>query len=198
MSSLFWTAFGVQWLLLVILFVLVILLYRQFGLMIMPGSQRVGYGGLDVGARAPAVSLRFADERDVAYDWTPRYSDDLVRTEATLALFAFSSCHICDELADDQRSMAQLAQRHPSVRFLWIEELSKSQPHAVADGWTLARSPGSGAHGAMEVPGTPFAYLISAEARILAKALINHPANIEDIVAAARLGSNTTAAANLA
>ncbi len=189
MTSTFWVAFGVQWLVLVVLFVLVILLYRQFGLMIMPGSRRVGYGGLDVGARAPALSLKLDGSREVVWDWGPPKSADAIRPLATLALFALAGCHICDELAGDhQASMAQIARQYPSVRFLWVEGLGETQPHPVSDGWTLALSPAREAHAAMDIPGSPFAYLISANARVLAKGLINHPQDVDSIVSRSPLG----------
>jgi len=182
MTSLFWVAFGVQWLVLCVLVVLVVLLYRQFGLMLMPGSRRVGYGGLDVGARAPALPLRLDGSREVAWDWAPPKSADAFRPQATLALFALAGCQACDELAGDRAGMAQIVQRYPSVQFLWVEGLTKGQPHPVSDGWTLALSPGSGAHAAMEIPGTPFAYLVSSGARVLAKGLINQPQDIESVL----------------
>jgi hypothetical protein len=188
MNPLFWVAFGVQWLVLCVLVFLVILLYRQFGLMIMPGSRRVNYGGLDVGARAPALPLRFDGSREVVWDWTPPKPADAIRPQATLALFALAGCQACDELAGDQAGMAQIAQRYPSVRFLWVEGLTKAQPHPVSDGWTLALSPDSGAHAAMDIPGTPFAYLVSSGARVLAKGLINHPHDIQNVMSRSPIG----------
>jgi hypothetical protein len=188
MTPLFWVAFGVQWMVLFVLVLLVILLYRQFGLMIMPGTRRVGYGGLNVGARAPALSLRLDGSHEVVWDWAAPKSANAIRPQATLALFALAGCQICDELAGDQASMAEVARRYPSVRFLWVEGLSNAQPHLVSDGWTLALSPASEAHAAMEIPGTPFGYLISASARVLAKGLINHPQDIEGIVSRSPIG----------
>jgi hypothetical protein len=188
MTSLFWVAFGVQWLILCVLVVLVILLYRQFGLMLMPGSRRVGYGGLDVGARAPALPLRLDAGREVVWDWAPPKSANAIDSQATLAVFALSGCQTCEELADNRAGMALVAQRYPSVRFLWVEGLATSQPRAMSDGWTLALSSDSGAHAAMEIPGSPFAYLISASARVLAKGLINHPQDIDSVVSRSSIG----------
>lgn len=45
MSPVFWTTYGLLWTILAVLAVLVILLYRQFGVMIMPGPQRINSGG---------------------------------------------------------------------------------------------------------------------------------------------------------
>jgi hypothetical protein len=41
MTSLFWVSYGVLWLVLAILVMLVVLLYRQFGLMIMPAASEL-------------------------------------------------------------------------------------------------------------------------------------------------------------
>jgi cytochrome c551/c552 len=110
---------------------------------------------------------------EVVWDWTPSKSANAIRHQATLAIFALAGCPSCDALAGDLVGMAQIAQRYPSVRFLWVEGIAKSHAHPVSDGWTSALSPRSGAHAAMDIPGTPFAYLISASARVLAKGLVN-------------------------
>jgi hypothetical protein len=41
MSSLFWVTYIVLWILVVALVLMVVLLYRQFGLMLMPGRRRM-------------------------------------------------------------------------------------------------------------------------------------------------------------
>jgi len=188
MNPLFWVAFGVQWLVLLVLVVLVILLYRQFGLMLMPGSRRVGYGGLDVGARAPALPLRLDGSREVVWDWALPNSANAVESQATLAVFALAGCQTCEELAGDRLGLAQVAQRYPSIRFLWVEGLGTNQSRPVSDGWALALSSDSGAHSAMEIPGSPFAYLVSAGARVLAKGLVNQAQDIESVLSSSSMG----------
>jgi hypothetical protein len=174
-TALFWVAYGLQWLVLVILAALVMLMYRQFGLMIMPGGKRVSYGGLDVGSRAPAVVIRIGAQREDAYDWAQRSpSDD---SEATLALFAMPTCPMCAKLAAEYENLAQLARHFPSVKFMWIQSVDagSAAEHEIQlpPGWVQAMSSNGTAHDAMEIPGSPFAYLLDATGNVLAKGLVN-------------------------
>jgi hypothetical protein len=196
MTFLFWVSYGVLWLVLAVLVVLVMLLYRQFGLMIMPGGRRISYGGLDVGARAPVLPLRLHDRTEIAYDWTVAIPGRQAH-EATLALFAMPGCPLCDQLATDEATalLTQnfpsilLTQNFPSIQFLWIEG-KQQQDHAVSGGWAMALSREGGAHHMMEIPGTPFVYLVSDDARILGKGLVNHPSDIDTLITEIRNGGN--------
>jgi hypothetical protein len=187
MSSIFWVTYGILWLVLSILALLVILLYRQFGLMIMPGGRRVSYGGLDIGARAPAVLLQVNDARPTAFDWAPLSSRGELK--ATFALFAMPGCPLCSALLRDQDGMRIVAQRHPSVQFLWVQAEDNSAGHIDLDPiWTFARTPDSAAHDAMEVPGSPFAYFIDMQGHILNKGLINRSVDIVAMIASSPTG----------
>jgi len=187
MSAIFWLSYGVLWLVLVVLVILVILLYRQFGLMIMPGGSRVSHGGLTLGARAPAVLLRFDGERDLAYDWSATLTGRTVK--ASFALFALPACPLCAQLLQDQNELARVAGRYPDVQFIWVQgEREHAHDVSIPGGWTLARSLNSAAHDTMEVPGSPFAYFIAADSHILAKGLVNRPSDIDELIAGAPAG----------
>lgn len=185
MSSLFWASYAAMWLMIALLAILVTLLYRQFGLMLMPGGQRVGYGGLDIGTRAPAVLLHFDGDRERAYDWTPLSVG--LRVSATFALFAMPACPLCAKLLEDHDALAEAARRHSPIQFLWVQGvLEAGNPLPSTSNWVSARSHDSAAHEAMEVPGSPFAYLVSGDGHILAKGLVNEASDIDGLIAAAR------------
>jgi hypothetical protein len=57
MNVAFWFSYAVLWIIVIMLSLLVLLLYRQFGLTYMSGQRRINMQGLDVGARAPSFSL---------------------------------------------------------------------------------------------------------------------------------------------
>jgi hypothetical protein len=64
MTLVFWITYGVLWIILALVAILVILLYRQFGLLLMPGGRRISYGGLDIDASVPVLPLSFDDSAD--------------------------------------------------------------------------------------------------------------------------------------
>jgi hypothetical protein len=96
---------------------------------------------------------------------------------------------LCARLLEDQEGLARVAQRYHEVQFLWVQgERDHAHEVQMPQEWTLARSFGSTAHDTMEVPGSPFAYLIGADSHILAKGLVNDPSDIDGLIAAAPRG----------
>jgi hypothetical protein len=184
MSPVFWATYGLLWTILAALAVLVILLYRQFGVMIMPGPQRINSGGLNVGSRAPAVLVSINGDHELAFDWSSLSPGKL--PVGTFALFALPTCPICSRLAEDSQTMADVAARHETLQFIWIQQ-SQAPGHEIhlPQNWTNALSHNAAAHDAMEIPGSPFAYLISARGKILAKGLINSVQDIDSMIATA-------------
>lgn len=180
--NLFWTSYVVLWLIVVILLLLLLLVYRQFGLMIMPGSQRISYGGLDKGSRAPAITIRLEGGPEIAYDWS-----NTLRCQrshiATVALFGLPGCPICDTLARDAAT-GQLVNDYPSIAFVWISGQLDS-PHPAPAHWLKATSHHGSAHSVMDIPGTPFAYVVSVDSLILSKGLVNSARDIGLLITSA-------------
>jgi hypothetical protein len=113
------------------------------------------------------------------FDWVASDGDDS-HYSATFALFATPGCPICDRLAGDLATVA-ISNAYRSVRFLWIDG-GREPSHVLPSPWISAFSRHNNAHIAMEIPGTPFAYLVSAEGRIAGKGLINSAADIETLI----------------
>src|ERR1019366_5906353 len=88
MSAVWIMSMAGLWLAVIFLTVLVLLLYRQFGLAYLSGRARAGMQGLDLGARARPVALTALDGGDVEIDW----SRPLARDGATVLVFALPSC----------------------------------------------------------------------------------------------------------
>lgn len=182
MSSLFLISYVVQWLVIVGLVALVTLLYRQFGLMLMPGTKRINLGGLDEGARAPAMVVRFSGQRDSLYQWADPGRQNGASAHATCIVFAVPGCVICEGLSKDASNMAELAARHQDIRFLWVDS-GEHPSHHLPDSWTVVSSVNSGAHLAMEIPATPFMYLVSSAGSVMTKGLVNQVSDIEALLA---------------
>lgn len=183
MSTLFLITYVVLWIITAALVVLVVLLYRQFGLMVMPGGRRVNLGGLDIGARAPSLLLRLENRQELVYDWRGTgYAD--WPYDATCAVFGVPMCPICDSLVQEDANLELLATRHPSTQFLWVDSADAPR-HALPANWVAASSAKSEAHRAMDIPNTPFMYVVATDGRILAKGLVNQISDIEGRLAPA-------------
>lgn len=85
MKGVFATSYLVLWMVVAILAILVVLLYRQIGLILMPGRQRISLSGLDLGAVAPALDVRFVNrQRSPAIDWRPHQGESALSGWAVL------------------------------------------------------------------------------------------------------------------
>ena len=99
------------WVAVIVLTVLVLLLYRQFGLAYMSGRARAGLQGLDLGARARPVALTGLDGSAHEIDWSAAPGSaapgagvtgpGATGPGATVLVFAQPSCPICGDLAAD-------------------------------------------------------------------------------------------------
>jgi hypothetical protein len=182
MSSLFLLSYAVLWLIVAGLVTLVTLLYRQFGLMLLPGTTRINLGGLDVGARAPAMVVRSGGQRDALYQWGDAGHENQASAHATCVIFAVPGCVLCEGLSNDAPGLEQLASRYPDIHFLWVD--SGEQPtHRVPGNWAVVSSANSGAHLAMEIPATPFMYLVSSTGSVMTKGLVNEVPDVEALLA---------------
>ena len=118
------------WFAVIVLTVLVLLLYRQFGLAYMSGRARAAMQGLDLGARARPVALTGLDGSAHDIDWSAATVPDapvpgatvpdatvpgapvpgVTAPAATVLVFAQPSCPICGDLAADAAGLpARLA-----------------------------------------------------------------------------------------
>jgi len=175
MKALFWTSYGMLWVLIVLLVIGVLLIYRQFGLMLIPGSRRADLAGLDIGAKAPPLALDFLEEARasvLSWDGTELKSSKI----GWVILFASPTCSICEGLWNAGESLGELATSWPRIEFIWVDgRWRATDPPA---GWLMAVNEDHVASGAMEVPVFPFAYAIGAGGSIVAKRLVNEPEHL--------------------
>jgi hypothetical protein len=212
------------WVAVIVLTVLVLLLYRQFGLAYMSGRTRAGLQGLDLGARARPVALTALDgtARDIDWSSAPVLGAPVLGAplpgspvpgspvpgspvpgspvpgatapRATVLVFAQPSCPICGELAADA---ASLPASWPASRFVWVDGTITGRPPRAVDGapgWIVGTAEGDAVHKAWDVSGSPFAYVVGANGRIAAKGVVNRAADIERLLANV-LGQGASASA---
>jgi methylamine dehydrogenase accessory protein MauD len=173
----------ILWIITVLLTVMVLLLYRQFGLSWMRGRERMSLHGLDVGSTAPAVTLNGNGRAALPVDWQRS-------ARPSVAVFALPSCPICKQLAERLAESPAPANR---IERFWFD----AEPPACSEdleraGWRVSVSPDEAAHRAFEVGGLPFAYAIDARGRIAAKGLVNHPEDVDELAAVAAEASAAT------
>lgn len=179
LRGVFLTSYVILWLLMGVTLILIILLYRQFGLMLMPGRQRVSLAGLDIGAAAPPLGVEFVNgNRPPAIDWRPYRGEPT--PAAWVVIFAQPGCPICEGLLDEAQ-LKTIPGSWPEVQFMWLD--SRALPPDVRpDGWSLAVDSDGTAAQAMEVPGFPFFYLVNADGRVASKGVVNNAREIEALV----------------
>ncbi|MBO0822938.1 MAG: hypothetical protein J2P27_03645 [Actinobacteria bacterium] len=166
------------WVLVVLLLFLVLLLYRQYGRSLMETREGIELGGLSLNEKVPALVLERNDGQPATVDWvsSPR---------ATAALFALPGCPVCEHLWHEE-DIGELAGRWPDVEFVWIDgpaDLLDSRDHL--DGWRFLRSQDKSAHQAVEVPASPYVYVVGNNSRVLAKGLVNHSGQLSNMIAQA-------------
>ncbi len=177
MSAVFYVSYGALWLLVLTMGVLLLLLYRHFGMMSLGTLEGVQRDGLPVGAAAPALSGITATGKDEG--WEPRQG----RPE--LLIFASPDCEPCKTVLPYVNRLAAKAgglgitavvpgPRESVARL--VEQYDPPYPCLAEDG--------SGAFQRFRVRVTPFAFVIGADGRVLAKGLCNDPGRLRDLLAA--------------
>lgn len=172
-------AVAVLWFVVAILSVLVVLLYRQFGLLYMGSRNRIALTGRAVGSSAPSnIELEVAG-RFVNWDWRAAGSG-----RATLAIFAVPQCPLCDELVPGLNDFADKWGELVDVLFIERGPLPDGPTHDVPTRtqWTYAVTPDNTLHEAFDVEATPFAFLVSSSGTVLAKGIVNITQHLEGVI----------------
>lgn len=178
MSVSFWISYGAVWAMLAILLVLVLLLYRQFGLTFMAPTQRIALQGLSLGTRAPQLALELPANGSTALPSRPG-SDKVGR----VVMFAQPNCAVCGELAS---SVDDLPAEWPALEWVWIEGGLRPEFESVPEqGWLVGWSANGAAHREWGVSAVPFGFLVSHDGRVLAKRLVNQRRDFVEMIAAA-------------
>lgn len=174
-STAFWISYVLLWCLVVVLVLLIVLLYRQFGLTFMRSVDRVMMQGLSVGGRAPdfAIADRNGNEQSIAF------GADRDGGRATAVLFAMPGCTVCATLA---KTLVTLPAQRSDVRFVWVDGSSPSPPERAIEavpGWIAGSVAGDTVHRLWEVSAVPFGFVIAPNGRIADKRLMNRREDLD-------------------
>ena len=182
MSTLFYVSYAALWLLLLTIGVLVLLLYRHFGMMSLGTLEGVQRDGLPIGSVAPRISGVTAAGQDIT--WEPK------RGQPQLLLFAAPDCEPCatvlphvERLAGAVNGDLGIAAVVPGPR----DEVARFDERYRPPFPCLAED-GSGAFNRYRVRVTPFGFVVGSDGRILAKGLCGDQVRLRGLLEAADLG----------
>ena len=181
MPTLFYVSYVALWVLLLTIGVLVLLLYRHFGMMSLGTLEGVQRDGLPIGSLAPPISGVTAAGQDTS--WEPK------RGQPQLLLFAAPDCEPCATVLPHVERLARavngdlgIAAVVPGPRAEVTRFVARYHPSFP----TLAED-GSGAFTRYRVRVTPFAFVIDADGRVLAKGLCGDQIRLRALLEAADL-----------
>lgn len=176
------------WVLVVVLYLLVLLLYRQWGLSLVSASERVNRGGLDLGERVPPLAdlVTSADPlgNSSGNGWV---SSSLY----AIGVFLIPNCPICSDLKDELATI-EFGDIWPDSHVVLIERIDDADQSRIVqtDGFLHIRFQDS--DGAIfsrfDVQQAPFAFVISADERVQAKGVVNTVDAISTLVERANEG----------
>ena len=188
MSTVFLVSYIALWLLILTIGVLVLLMYRHFGVMSLGTLEGVQRDGLPVGAVAPSLGGITADGQEAG--WEPR------RGGTDLLLFVSPDCKPCETLLPVVNRLMTMS----AAAGIGITGIVPGPRETVArlderyrPAFRCLAEDGSGAFGRFRVRVTPFAFVIGADGRVLAKGLCSDPDRLQALLVAA--GSDDIAAA---
>jgi len=181
MSAVFWVSYGALWLLVLVMGVLLLLLYRHFGMMSLGTLEGVQRDGLPVGSEAPPIGGITAAGNDEG--WEPR------RGRSELLVFASPDCEPCKTVMPAVNRLATAAGDELGVTAV-VPGPRESVERLVAQydpPYLCFAEDGSGAFNRFRVRVTPFAFVVGADGRVLAKGLCNDPARLRELLSAGGL-----------
>lgn len=181
-------AVGLLWLLVLALSVLVVLLYRQFGLIYIGSRGRVALTGLAVGATAPARAQLVMANRHFEWDWNTRNPG-----RGTLVIFGQPACTLCETLTPQLNGFADKWARVADLLFVERGPLPDGPTHDPANRtqWMYAEDPHGELSQAFDIEATPYAFVVSSTREVLAKGIVNEMRDVEGVLSLAMTSQGT-------
>jgi thiol-disulfide isomerase/thioredoxin len=182
-STVFWIAFGALWLLVLVQGILLLLVYRHFGLLALDTSEGVERDGLLVGQVAPAIVG--VNSAGASVPWEPPAG------ESALLLFASTDCGPCAEVLpyvdalstdSDQRLSVLTVVAGPPERAGELIEKFKTHHLCLAED-------GNRIFDTYRVRVTPFAFIVGADGRVRNKGVCASGAKLRRLLEGGGLGT---------
>ncbi len=170
MSGFLLASYAILWIVTLILVTMVLLLYRQFGLIWMRGRDRLALQGLDIGSKAPNAEVMIQGTVSEV-EW---------RGSSSIVLLTLPTCPICRQLAAEIVEYETVAR---GLKRYWIDAEAPALSNELEEvGWIVGLSLDEAAHSAFEVSALPFAYVLDQSGAVAEKGLVNHVIDIETLV----------------
>lgn len=166
----------VLWILVAVLTFLVLLVYRQFGLLYLGSSGAVRLRGREVGQHAPdGLLLRGGDGGEIPLDW--RAAGD---GRFTVLLLTAEKCPLCNELLLHLDDFIDRWKRLADVIVADRVEREVDNVRGVGTRrWRHGLSVGGACHAAFDVDVQPYTYIIDSAGIIRARDIVNVPQAID-------------------
>jgi methylamine dehydrogenase accessory protein MauD len=172
MEGIWLVSFIVLWIIVIAEAVLILLLYRQLGILYLGTASGVSRDGLTVGTTAPEFSLPDANGQ--------AHTLSSLRGRNVLLLFGSTHCDPCRRLLPGLEEFAGRDGRDFQV--LWLNQgtMEETREFLLETGTDLTMLTfRDGLNDAYRVRVTPFLYMIDAAGVIKAKGLVNTKAQLE-------------------
>ncbi len=171
MDGIWLVSFIALWIIVILEGVLILLLYRQLGILYLGSASGVSRDGLPVGTPAPDFTLADLDGR--------QHSLAGLRGQNVLLLFGSAHCDPCRRLLPGLEEFA--ARNGRDFQVLWLNQGSPADALSFRSetGADLPMLPyRDGVNDAYRVRVTPFIYMIDAAGVVKAKGLVNTKAQL--------------------
>jgi hypothetical protein len=173
---LFWSLLALLWLVAVVLVFLVVVIFRQFGLLYIGSRALVQGHGLDRGSIAPHDLELEIEGADTVIDWSTVEVD-----RCWVVALSELGCPIMDELILSLDTIAAawsdeadvlVVDRVPTDHESVDDHMRQPRELPVPRQWLYARSIGGTLHEAFDYAASPTVYVIGADGRVLSRELV--------------------------
>lgn len=184
MPTAFYVSYIVLWVLVLFFGLLLLLVYRHFGVLAMGTYEGVQRDGLMLGEKA----LEFSGVTAAGQDMTIESA-----TRPRFLIFAHPECRPCENVMPFVNHLGAIAQNGLDLEVLAIvggprDEVERFNEKYDPPFLALAED-GSGVFNNYKVRVTPFAFVIGADGRVQAKGLCNDAVRLKDMLSAGGLES---------
>jgi peroxiredoxin len=181
MSTAFYVSYGALWVLVVVLAVLLLLVYRHFGMMTLGTMEGVQRDGLPIGEKAP--SIYGVEPGSKERTWEPPSG------RSSVVIFASPDCEPCSVVLPAANRLATMRKSDLSV--LTVVPGPVASADRMLEQYKLTfdclAEDGSGAFDKYRVRVTPFAFVVGPDGLVRAKGLCSDPMMLRDLLEAAGL-----------
>jgi hypothetical protein len=174
MDSLFWLSYGLLWVSVVGLGLLVFLLFREIGRIYLGQSSSFTRDGVDIGRQLPDLSVQTPTASAVLSDLT-------AGSAYATVLVTRNDCSFCTEAAD---AVDRAARRSPKLGGVILVDGTDFGPFGSYDdqGGCNVGLLREGDVGELKIRATPFALLVDGDLTVLAKGILNTDRDVSALV----------------